>query len=219
MTIKSPLWLENLDYSATDERRLLLALFPGVGVIDAGDLAVTQNGAGDLSVNVAAGSAMVAGTDVAEQGYYLFSSDAVVNVEIATPPGAGNSRTDLIVAQIQDQDADGGVNNDGIIVAVTGEAAPTGTQDAPAAPNSSLVLATVVVGPDAVAILTANITDVRSAAFETPAGSLSANGAEGIDNGVLTDLVNMTAAYLRGGMTASEAGASFLTRRFTASIR
>lgn len=163
MTIQSPLWLENLDYSATDMRRLITVLLPVAGVVDFADLSVSQHAGGvNRSVDVASGWAVIVGTDVAQQGHYLFRSDAVVNVPLAAAPGSGQSRIDLIVAQIRDQDADGGANNDGVIAAVTGTAASTGSQVAPSAPASSLVLAQVLVGPSVTTIVNGNITDERT---------------------------------------------------------
>lgn len=166
MTIKSPLWLENLEYSATDMRRLVTALFPLDGCIEDGDLKVTQHGAGAMSVDVAVGSAVIAGTAVSGQGSYLFGSDATVTATISGAPGSGQSRIDAIVAQIQDQDADGGSDNDGIIAVVTGTAASTGSEVAPSLPASSIVLAHVLVGPSVTTILTANITDFRNFAHD-----------------------------------------------------
>jgi hypothetical protein len=123
---------------------------------------VTQHaGTAGMSVDVAAGRATVLGSDTANQGTYIIWSDAVENPPIATAPGTGQSRIDLIVAQVRDDFVNAGGNNDFQIVSVTGTAAATGSQVAPAAPASSLVLAQVAVGPLVTSILNANITDVR----------------------------------------------------------
>ena len=161
MTLKAPLWEQNDTYSATQDRQLIDALW-SAGVVGVSDLIVSQRGAGaNMSVDVAAGSAVVAGTDTTGQGKYLCKSDAVVNVSLATAPSTGQTRIDLIIAQVRDSDAIGGANNDWQIVAVTGTAATTGTQVAPATPASSLVLAQITVGPVVTTIVNANITDER----------------------------------------------------------
>lgn len=166
MAIKQPLWLEQLEYSATEMRSLIAGAFPLPGCMEDGDLKVSQHGAGAMIVDVAAGSAVVAGTAEAEQGSYYFSSDAVVNVDIDPAPGAGQSRYDLIVTVIEDDDADSGGNNQGVITVVKGTAAATGSQVVPGAPDSSLQLARVLVGPSVTEILTANITDYRTFAHD-----------------------------------------------------
>lgn len=211
--IQKPLWLEDLtDYSGTDMRRLIAATFPGAGVIDGGDLTVEQHGAGNRSVDVTAGMAVVAGTAVPGQGAYLFDSDGTVNVPLDAAPGSGQSRNDLIVVRIQDVDTDGGATNAGQIAFVKGTPAATGSQVDPSLPTSCLLLARAVVGPSVTTILTANITDLRSNAFEVPCGVLVANGAEGIGNDSSPEnLANMDIGLLRGGMAATLPGPSFLT--------
>lgn len=207
MTIKSPLYLEDLVYSATDDRRLITALLPGAGVILSGDLAVAQHSTGNMSVDVAAGSAGVTGTALAGQGNYLFTSTAVVNLTIATAPGSGQSRIDLIVATIEDQDQDGGSNNQGVLQVVKGTAASTGSQVAPSVPASSLVLAHIAVGPSVTSILTANITDERSFATTlspaVPAARIYQTSAQTIPNNALTALTSFTNDYNQGGINTN----------------
>lgn len=211
MAIKMPLFLENLpDYSATDMRRLLTTLLPNPGCIGDSDLVVSQHAGGaNMSVDVAAGSAVVAGTAAAEQGNYLFTSDAVVNVAIAAAPASGHSRIDLIVALIEDQDQDGGANNQGVIEAVTGASATTGSQVAPSPPASSLVLAPVLVGPLVTTIVTSNITDQRSfagAAGSTPTAKIWMTSSTPITSdpdSVTTLTADWTSVYLKGGFVLS----------------
>jgi hypothetical protein len=54
----------------------------GHGVVGAGDLAVTQNGTPNMSVNVAAGRAFIRGTETGSlnQGVYSFFNDGIVNL-------------------------------------------------------------------------------------------------------------------------------------------
>lgn len=202
MTIQKALWLENLTYSATDMRRLITSVFNTPGILHTGDLAVAQHAAGaNMSVDVAAGSAIIAGSSVSGQGNYQFTSDGTVNVTIAAAPGTGNSRIDLIVAKIQDVDTDGGSTNAASIVAVTGTAASTGSQVAPSAPANSLILATVAVGPSVTTILTANIANKAGTAGSgraIPAGRIVQSSPQTIAPEAI--LTHFTQDYAVGGM-------------------
>lgn len=161
MTLESPLFEQNLTYSALQFRALADSLFAAQGVL--GDvMQARQRAAGaNMSVDVAAGSCVITGTDVSEQGKYLCRSSAVTNVAIATAPGAGNSRIDAIYARVRDSSAIGGAFDDWIIAAVTGTPASTGTETAPAIPASSLLLCYVHVGPAVSSIVNANCQDAR----------------------------------------------------------
>lgn len=164
MTLYAPIWQQNNTYPASLDRQAL-SLWT-TGVIAAGDLAVTQRGAGaNMSVDVAAGGCVIEGTEAAGQGRYLATSDAVVNVPLAAAPGAGSSRIDLVVATVRDS-AFSGTDDDWIIQAVTGT--PAASPVAPSAPASSLVLASVAVASLAASIVDANITDARVAVTPTP---------------------------------------------------
>lgn len=167
MTRYAPLHQQNLGYSATLDRQLIDVVFASPGTIAGTDLAVTQRGAGaNMSVDVAAGRCVVTGTDATGQGKYLCWSDAVTNVTIATAPGTGLSRIDLIVAQVRDGNQNAGPNNDWIITAIAGTA--SSSPSAPSAPPSSFVLAHVAVGANVTSIVTANITDNRVGAGLPP---------------------------------------------------
>lgn len=165
MALDIPLWMENGSYTGTSDRELINLLFSTAGIVSFGDLLVAQRAAGaNMSVDVAAGTCIIIGTDIVGQGKYACKSDAVTNVTIAAAPGSGQSRIDLIVAQVRDADADAGSNNDWIITAVTGAAASTGSQHAPGIPASALVLAEIAVGPSVTSIVNANVTDERTVA-------------------------------------------------------
>lgn len=160
MTLETPLWMQDQTYSGLADRTLIDSVFATAGIIKPGDLVVTQRAAGaNMSVDVAAGSVVVAGTDVSEQGKYLNRSSAVTNVAIATAPGSGNSRIDVIYARDIDEDAIGGSTNDWIISVVAGTA--SGSPSVPAIPASSIALAHVLVGTSVTSIVNANITDTR----------------------------------------------------------
>jgi len=167
MTLTVPLWLNNQPdppgYTATDDRQLIAALV-SEGVIGAADLKVSQRGAGaNFSVDVAAGAAAVVGDDVAGQGTYLIRSTAVENVAIPTKPAtAGQSRNDLLVAQVRDSNISGSYD-DWLLTVVSG-AATSGTPVDPALPPTALALARVLVANSATSITNAVITDLRAAA-------------------------------------------------------
>lgn len=159
-----PLWMQNLPYSASADRSALSAIFDA-GVVGAGDLLVAQRAAGtNMSVDVAAGYVAVPGTTAVDQGTYLCYNPAPVNVSLDPAPSAGTSRYDLIIAQVRDAQADLGANNDWQITVVTGTAASTPTE--PSIPDSSVILARVVVFSTTAAITTAtNIVNRRTFAL------------------------------------------------------
>lgn len=138
------------------------------GVIGGADLAVTQNGTPNMSVNVAAGRAIIRGTETASalQGAYSFINDGTVNLTIAAAD-ASNPRRDLIVAQVRDANYSG-ADNDARLTVITGT--PAGVPADPAVPNSCVVLARVAVAAAATSIVTANITDLRT--FATAIGGI-----------------------------------------------
>jgi len=170
MTARSPLYLENAGavYNAIEDRQLIRAQTPSHGVFFVGDLVVTQRGAGaNRSVDVAAGSVAVAGTESAPaQGYYFQHHDATTNLPLdASDPS--NPRYDLIVQRFRDSEASG-VNDDGALVVVKGTAAASPAE--PAVPANSLVLARVTVGAGVTSITNANIVDRR--VYASSAGAL-----------------------------------------------
>lgn len=140
--------------------RRLTRLFGG-GVVEPSDLAVAANPTPNMSVNVAAGAAVVPGTEtaLADQSYLLYS-DGAANLSIAAAH-ASLPRRDIVVARIRDKDASGAVYQASVEV-VTGTAAASPVD--PATPPNSVVLARVVVFAAATSITAANILDLRSAA-------------------------------------------------------
>jgi len=192
MTLLTPLWMQAaigdppLPYSATQDRGLIDTIATAPGVVLGGDLRVSQRAAGaNMSVDVAAGSAFVAGGAVAGQGKYLCQSTSVINVPVSPAPGAG-TRTDLVVAQVNDKQSDGGpyYNWNPVVLA--------GTATVPAG-MSAIPLATIAVAAGVVSIVAANITDARpfatsfsSVAVAPTYSSLPANPRQG-DQGFLND--------------------------------
>lgn len=176
MSVETPPWaLQAGSHPARTTRNMLAALMSapvqaetaGIslsaggahGVCLPGDLVVTQNGTPNMSVNVAAGRALVRSTEAGSlgAGVYTFLNDGVVNLTIAAAD-ATNPRRDLVVAQIRDAEYSGG-SNDARLFVVTGT--PAASPVDPAVPNSCVVLARVAVAALASSITNANITDLR----------------------------------------------------------
>ena len=161
MTINRVDYLQNLGtvYTAEETRRFLKLLGNRrAGVNVSGDLAVSQNGTPNLSVNIAAGEALVNGSETVTQGAYYLYNDAVLNRTIAASDPT-NPRNDLVCLRVRDQ-VYSGTNNDGDVVVVTGTPAPSPVDPTP--PANSLTLARVVVGAGVTSIVNANITDLRT---------------------------------------------------------
>lgn len=133
----------------------------GHGVMGPSDLAVTQNGSPNMSVNVAQGMCFIRGSESAHQGVYVAYNDATTNVVISAADPT-NPRRDLIVVQVRDS-AYSGASNDVRIMAVTGT--PAASPADPAIPANSFVLARVAVAAAASSITNANITDARVRAY------------------------------------------------------
>lgn len=128
------------------------------GVARSGDMAVSQRGAGaNMSVDIAAGFAMVGGTESATQGEYGAFNDAVTNVVISASDPS-NPRIDVIGVRIRDTEYSG-ANNDAVLIVVTGT--PAGSPVVPTLPADFLSLAHVAVAAAAATIVTGNITDKR----------------------------------------------------------
>lgn len=127
------------------------------GIVVGTDLAVSQNGTPNMTVNVAAGGAFIPGTQTATQGTYSAFSDATANLAIAAS-NPTNPRIDLVVFKVQDAAYSGGTNAASLAV-VTGT--PAASPVPPAAPNNSITLAQVAVAALTTTIVNANITDTR----------------------------------------------------------
>lgn len=160
--LQPPVALQNVStLNADDFRGLIEALVPTEGIITSGDLAVTQNGTPNMSVNVAAGAAVIVGDDTpATQGSYFVKNDATKNLTIAAAD-ATNPRKDIIVAQVRDSFY-AGSDDDWRLAVVTGT--PGASPSEPALPNNSLKLAVITVAASATSITTAAITDSRTRA-------------------------------------------------------
>jgi hypothetical protein len=164
MTLAPPLWAGAATYVADTDRELINSVFRSTGVVDlpGGHLKVSQRAAGaNMSVDVAAGTGIIEGTDAAGQGRFLCASDAVVNKVVNAAPGAGTSRIDRIYARVFDADVLGGTSSWEIgYIAGTAAASPT----APALPTSSIPLAQFTVLNTTTSITSAMCVDQRTEA-------------------------------------------------------
>lgn len=141
-------------------RRMLSSIFGGrPGVMRSTDWATSQNGTPNMSVNVAAGSGLVLGSESSTQGGYFCQSLSVTNLAI-TAANATNPRRDLIVARIRDAQYATGPTSAFDLFVVTGTAAASPVD--PTVPPNCLVIARVAVAALAGSVVNANITDLRS---------------------------------------------------------
>lgn len=159
MAEQTPLFVDTDGIYGADELGLPFRDLIGEGVVEAGDLAVSQRSTGaDMSVDVAAGACWVKGdTDANLQPTYRCYNDDVVNVALDAAD-ATNPRIDIIIAQVNDSTF-AGSNKSFVIDKVTGT--PAVSPAAPATPDSALLLAQVAVAANAASIVTADITDER----------------------------------------------------------
>jgi hypothetical protein len=150
MARETPKWLQAGTYAARLDRHVIQELFRSKNRVLRG-LAVTQRGAGaNFTVDISAGSAVVLGTTQADQGAYLCRSTAVENVAATATPAA--NRTDSIYLVVNDPNAGGPAGSNFVLSWVNGGSA---------APNDSVLLATVARTPGESSILNAAITDMR----------------------------------------------------------
>ena len=160
-----PSWLQNGEHPAENDRNTTTnAVWYAAGIVDYGDLQVSQQGTPTMGVTIAPGRALIQGTQTATQSFYIAYNDAATNLAVASADPT-NARIDLIVATVQDSYYGGTLNNQVIFQAVTGT--PSGSPVPPSAPNNSIVLARVAVAANATSITSGNITDYRVYARES----------------------------------------------------
>jgi hypothetical protein len=154
-----PSWLQNGSHPAENDRLTITGtIWQGAGVVDYGDMKVTATGTPSMAVVVAAGSAVVAGSQTATQGNYIAYNDAAVTTAIsASNPSL--ARIDRVCLVVQDAFYGGTANNQILIQVVTGT--PSGSPVAPSAPANSLTIATVLVAAAVTTITSGAITDTR----------------------------------------------------------
>lgn len=181
-----PNWLQNVDYPARIDRVLYDNLWEQ-GVIGDTSFAVTQRGTPSMAVDVAAGVAIVTGTDQSFQGKYLCRAEAATtNVTIAAAPGSG-TRYDIVVVQVRDTNAGGPAGDDARVYVVQGTASASPVD--PTIPTSSIPLARVRVPAGTGSITNALIDNLRVAArvigATSPSGSVMAFAGSSVPSGWL----------------------------------
>ena len=176
------------------------------GVVNTGDLLVTQTTTASQTVNVAGGfpggEVLIPGSIGATQGLYYALNDATVNLAIAAS-NATNPRIDVVYAAVQDA-AYSGSTNTWVLGVVTGT--PAASPTVPALPSSAVALAQILVPASSTSVVTANITDVRPFGVTPPAGAIYQSGGTTTVTTSNTALTSMTAQFLRGGMTVASNG-------------
>jgi len=178
-----PSWLQNGSHPAENDRLTTKAIFTTTGLINSSDLQITQNGGGNMSVNVSSGYAAIVGTTQANMGTYIAYNDASTNLTISTASGS-NPRIDLIVVTINDAYYTGTLNNVSFqVIAGTPAASPT----VPATPANSLALGQIAVGTSVTSILTANITNYGTLTTSPFAASVTLTNAVTLTNKSLSD--------------------------------
>lgn len=171
-----PIWQQNRAYSARLDRSIIELLFSeGIADLAGGDMLVAENAFGvDNSVDVAAGSGIVAGDDELNQGNYLCRIEAVLNVPFSASPVA-NSRIDLLVLQVNDSVA-GSIRTPADVAELfVVEGVAAASPAVPAIPATAIPLASVLRTTGDTFINAAMITDLRvqSASLVAVAGDSS----------------------------------------------
>lgn len=160
MSVETPgIFIQSGGETAERARRALAAILGRRGgIVDTPDLAVTENGTPNMTVNVASGQVVIPGTQATYQGSYILENRGALNVALAAAD-ATNPRKDLIVAKVQDA-AYSGASNIFSIVAVTGT--PAASPAEPAMPANAWQLALVDIPANDTAITNSQITDRRT---------------------------------------------------------
>lgn len=169
MTLAIPDFLDTKTYAARTLRRSLqtAGIQPGIANTPVGTFNVTQRAAGaNMTLDVAAGIAWVAGSDTPVQGYYNVINDAAVvggSVGGVSIPAAHATlpRIDQVYLQVRDSTA-GSAGDDARFVVVQGTPTSGATLNNrnganAVAPASSLRLCDVLVPAAATTIVNANI--------------------------------------------------------------
>jgi hypothetical protein len=156
VTRLAPLWQQNSTYPAQTDRVLIATLWPTSG--SSGGAASLV--AGTMNVSVAPGTAAVALGAGGVNYTALCRWDAAETVTLAAAPPSGQSRIDLVVAQVRDQVLDAGANNDFVFTNVTGTPAASNPA-VPAVPVNAYPVCQVTVPGAAVNLNGATLVDRR----------------------------------------------------------
>jgi hypothetical protein len=218
MTRYQPLWQQAGSYAASQDRLLMQSLWPG-GSCSGG---VTTAVAGTMNVSIAPGFAAV--PLQAGQGVALCRWDAAEVVTLSAAPPSGQSRIDLIVAQVQDNALDAGGNNAFIFTAIAGTPAASAPAT-PATPTNAMAIATVTVVGAVANLNAAVILDLRTTQQAVTAGGTpilvgSTPGAPPFQNGWANSappaqpvrfMLQSSRVYVEGAVAGGTAGAVIFT--------
>lgn len=199
MTRYSPLWQQGNAYPAGLDRSLFSALWPNGGGLLGAVLAAVAN---TMNVNIPPGT--IAVPLQAGQGVALCTWDAAEVVTLGGSPPSGQTRIDLVVAQVRDNAIDGGPNNDFLFQVVPGVPAATAPA-VPATPANALAIGQVTVPGAAANLNGATVTDLRPYGTR-PAGRCFYTAQGGLVQGWNQVGGGATAAWLVNGMTFSPTG-------------
>ena len=161
MTRYAPLWQQAGSYPAQLDRSLLGALWPVGGASGAAATAVANT----MTVSLPPGA--VAVPLAPGQGSALCRWDAAEVVTLDAAPPSGQSRIDVIVAQVRDTAIDAGPNTDFIFAVVKGTPAASAPA-APATPANAYAMYAVTVPGAAANLNGATITDRRTSLVAAP---------------------------------------------------
>lgn len=164
MTILTAQYLQPKGYSAKSDRQFIEATERGAtGVHGYSDFLVSAGGG--MTVQYAAGDALVRGTTNTLQGTYRVKNDAAVTGIVVAAADGTNPRIDSVYLKILDNTEAGGGTDAAQVVVVTGTPTGGATLDnrtgAGAAPASSILLADLNITAGLGSILAANIRDRR----------------------------------------------------------
>jgi len=188
-----PSWLQNGSHPAENDRLTTTGiLWKSQGVADYGSMKVSQSGTPAMTVSIAAGHALIAGTQTSNQGFYISYNDAATTVAIATASPT-LPRIDKIVVTVQDSFYGGTANNQVIFQALTGT--PNASPVAPATPANSISLATIAVAANQTTVVNGNITDTRTTAELTE--TIISASATAANTLALEGIVGQTGKLLR----------------------
>lgn len=199
-----PIFIQQGEYSARLTRNIT-SLIATEGVVGASSLVVSERAATPaMQVDVSAGRAFVDGDDIANQGNYLVAVEEFVEVAVPTADTV-DPRIDLLVLQVLDSDA-GVVGDEARLFLIEGTPAPSPV--VPAVPNTAIPLASIAVGANVIAILDANITDLRVQAESFLAPPLDLNDLGDVNVPAPADGQALVYDEASGQWIASTAGAT-----------
>jgi hypothetical protein len=152
----SALWTQDDHYSAREDRMLIEQVAEGVEHVVTGLVVTARSAGANLSVDISAGVAFIAGDDQPNQGFYLIRLLTAINVPATAAPSNG-SRIDRVVIRVNDPQA-GGSTGDPTTAEIIDGVPGAGVPDAP---PTAITLATIVRNAGEPTVIQAAITDVR----------------------------------------------------------